>query len=108
MKNRLTDNKLQDAVHQILIHKPELRDSDSGLITYYWYREATDEGMDLWAMSAVDFLSLLKSEKFTSPESIRRCRQKVQELHPETRGAKYKHRHKKEKEVRDFYSPGHY
>lgn len=106
MKSRITDGKLHNYISKILIQRPDLRDSDSRLITHIWYHEVKEKGHNIDKMSAVEFLKLLQGNILTSTESIRRGRQKVQELVPETRGKKYKQRHSKSKEVRDFYSKG--
>lgn len=104
MKSRLTDTNLYDRILSILKERPDLRDSDSRLITYVWYVESGWFGHDVKTMSAFEFLNLLRTDKLTSSESIRRCRQKVQEQNADTRGQKYKERHKKELEVRGYYS----
>lgn len=104
MKNRLTDKKLLDNIRELLTKMPSMRDSDLKLITYIWYKEALELDYDFKTLLALDFLTLLRNDEFTSSESIRRCRQKVQELYPETRGNKYSHRHAKEVEVRNHFS----
>ena len=63
---------------------PRLRDSDNKLIANYWHNElgSHDIGVN-------EFLRRFSLGKFTSPESIRRCRQKIQEQNPELRGSSY-------------------
>jgi hypothetical protein len=97
------DTKLHDYIREVLTRRPELRDSDSLLIAHIWYKEATESGINLETTSAFQFLKHLQAEKFTSTESIRRSRQKVQEQHAETRGQKYLERQAKANEVKDFY-----
>ena len=43
-------------------------------------------------MSGFDFLEVFSQGKLTHPESIRRCRQKIQEQNPELRGGNYNQR----------------
>lgn len=71
-----------------------LRDDDCRLIANMWNTE-----VDLTNLSAVEFLNLLSTNKISSPESIVRCRRRVQELHENLRGENWDKRHKKQKEV---------
>ena len=103
MKSRLTDLKLHDYIREVLAYRADLRDSDSRLITHIWYKEAEQLGIELKNISGYDLLKYLQSETFTSTESIRRSRQKVQEQHAETRGQKYLERQAKANEVKEFY-----
>lgn len=71
--------KLYDIVINLLIDHPVLRDSDRRLIWNVWHRQGLinmDEGTDTYITKA-NFL------KAASTESIRRCRQKIQEERPE-------------------------
>jgi len=65
--------KTYDRVKTILEKHIETRNSDKMLIWAYW----VTEGLAGDYITAHDFL------KVTSPESIRRARQKIQELHSE-------------------------
>lgn len=103
MKSRLTDLKLNEYIREVLSYRADLRDSDSRLITHIWYKEAEQLGINLKGISGFELLKYLQTETFTSTESIRRSRQKVQEQHPETRGKKYLDRQAKANEVREFY-----
>jgi hypothetical protein len=103
MKSRLFDLNLNDYIAEALKNRPDLRDSDSRLITHIWYREAAQKGLDVQKITAFDFLKYLRDETFTSTESIRRSRQRTQEMIPETRGKKYLERQAKAGEVKEFY-----
>lgn len=103
MDSKLTDTGLHERITRILEQREDLRDSDSRLITYVWFIEAREKGIELEKITGMDMLKLLRGDTFTSSESIRRSRQKVQEKYPSTRGKKYRQRHEKEKEVRNFY-----
>lgn len=70
--------KLYDLVKFQLTIVPYLRDDDKMLIWEIWHDQGfTHNGY----LEFGDFL------KATSPESIRRCRQKIQENFPELRGS---------------------
>jgi len=75
--------KLYDLVKSLLTDHPELRDSDKKLIWRVW------EELDLTGTTelsqAMYYANFLRAP---STESIRRCRQKIQEKHPELRGSK--------------------
>lgn len=79
MKKRYT----YDLVKELLTDYPELRDSDKKLIWEVWERLS----LTYW-MSITDQVCITKEDFMNAPstESIRRCRQKIQETHPELRG----------------------
>lgn len=58
---------------------PYTRDSDKQLIWEVWVK------LSLISNDCINYLSFVKAP---STETIRRCRQKIQELHPELRGSK--------------------
>jgi len=67
--------KIYDLVKQLLTNNPELRNSDKKLIWNVWKY-----------LGLIDFDGWITEESFMkapSCESIRRCRQKIQEHHPE-------------------------
>jgi hypothetical protein len=67
--------KTYDLIKETLEDCPETRNSDKKLQWKIWTRLGyVEEG---YALQYEDFL------RATSPETIRRCRQKIQELHPE-------------------------
>lgn len=93
-------NKIRTAkeiVTHFLTIRPELRDDDNRLMANIWASELKDTGIH--DMGAWDFLTIFSKGLLTSPESIRRARQKVQEESPHLRGKSYKERHQKAKEV---------
>jgi len=106
MKSKLLSKRLYDYISRILITRLDLRDSDDKLIAHIWFKEASELGRDLEKTTGIEFLALIRDGYFTSSESIRRSRQKVQEEIPDTRGKKYSQRHKKAVEVRDLFASG--
>lgn len=85
-------------VKYLLTAFPHLRDSDDKLIASYWYYEKGEEVIQ--NISAMELLHMFASGGLTSTESIRRVRQKLQELHPELRGENYNKRQEAEVEIR--------
>ncbi len=73
----------KDKVKALLIKSPHLRDDDNKLIATYYYHESQS---NLLKITALDFLHEFADGKFTNPETIRRCRQRLQEECPELRG----------------------
>jgi len=67
--------KTYDLIKELLEDHPETRSSDKKLQWKVWTELGYIE--DGYALQYEDFL------RATSPETIRRCRQKIQELHPE-------------------------
>lgn len=89
--------KTKEKVRRFLEKTPHLRDNDNALVAYIWwddYKELGENG------NVLAFLTLLSKGKLSNFESIRRCRQKLQELHPELRGDKYLERHKEAEVVK--------
>lgn len=75
---------LKEKVRQILEDYPSARDSDTMLFMRAWYSYSHTPLAKL--LQAID------EGKAPHPESITRCRRKLQELHPELRGKRYKDR----------------
>ena len=84
--------KIKEKVKQLLIEVPHLRDSDRKLISTFWWNELPKSERN--NMLAFDFLQKISQGQFTSSESIRRCRCKVQEENEWLRGKSYKKRKK--------------
>lgn len=88
--------KLNDSiklkVKDLLIKHPHLRDSDNRLISSIWYNESENNLNDI---TAYQFLQNFCAGYYSSPESIRRIRQKIQEQEIELRGKSYKERKEK-------------
>lgn len=89
---------LKNKVREILINFPETRDNDNALI-YRLMRELDFFGIH--KITALKFLENLKNGEYGSLESIRRCRQALQEKDPELRGKLWNKRHKYQQEVKE-------
>lgn len=84
-------------VEFLLETRSETRDCDNLLISLYWFYESD---VVLGDLNAIEFLRMMKDGKFTSSESIRRNRQKIQEEKAEFRGKSYRARKNKAEVVR--------
>tara|TARA_R100001463_G_C3364383_1_gene203458 strand:+ start:75 stop:383 length:309 start_codon:yes stop_codon:yes gene_type:complete len=84
-------------IYEWLVYSPEARDDDNYLIAEIWKEEI---GVGIHEMDAHDVLCMLAMDRLTSPESIRRTRQKIQQENPNLRGEKYKARHKEQEQVK--------
>ncbi|QDP56685.1 MAG: hypothetical protein Unbinned3205contig1001_20 [Prokaryotic dsDNA virus sp.] len=89
--------KHEKIIKDFLTAKPHLRDNDMKLLASVWWQEIRSKGLDLHSYSAHETLELLANGKLSNPSSIRRCRAKLQELHPELRGNRYKDRQKNQR-----------
>jgi len=99
MRNLDKLKSTKDKVRSILEQRVDSRDNDSLLIGLFWYHE--DKPFFDGRGTALDFMRKLSKGEFSSSESIRRCRQKIQEDEPHTRGTGYKEKKTKiEREVR--------
>ena len=90
---------LEDKVRDILIKHPETKDNDQMLVSLSWFYHLGRDKVK--SLSAWDLLTKLSKNKLPNAESIRRCRQKLQETDESLRGEKYKERHKLELEVKE-------
>ena len=80
-------------VRAVLEKMPQTRDSDEALISTIWANVLRKRGLDIALITAKELLTIFTVESFLpKTESIRRARQKLQELHPELRGKTYKYR----------------
>lgn len=91
------NKKLKERVKEWLVNQIDTRDNDNLLISQIWL----DEGVPV---NSIDFLIKYSKGGFTSAESIRRARQKLQEEHENLRGEKYNERQRKGEEVRQTIS----
>ena len=91
---------LEHIIEGLLKRNPNCRDSDRALIAGVWGKELGGEGKAK-TFTALHLLIRLANEKLTNPESITRCRRKLQEQDPRLRGEKYNERRKTEKVVKD-------
>lgn len=82
-------------VKERLENSTKMRDDDALLMADIWREELTQLG----AKTLYDVLNAIAGRMVTSPESIRRSRQKVQQDYPNLRGTVYNQRHAKEIEV---------
>ena len=82
----------EEKIIELLTSTPPLRDDDNKLIATLWSDEINSD-----IRSANDFLAAFYSGHFTKTETIRRTRQRVQEINPYLRGSKYKSRQKYQK-----------
>lgn len=89
---------LKQQVREKLSQYPETRDNDNALIAYLLMDM---EFLNLKKISAEEFLAKLKDGDYGSLESIRRCRQALQEKHPDLRGKMYNKRHGYKEEVEE-------
>jgi|LakMenEpi03Aug12_release.lakeMendotaPanAssembly.Ray.scaffolds.fasta_scaffold518811_1 hypothetical protein len=94
------NGSLYDFVRAVLVEKPDCRDCDRKLVTTIWHRQLSAAGCDPKSMSVEAFFLRFRSDdSLWCPESIRRCRQKLQEECPELRGLLYKKRQQKARDV---------
>ena len=80
---------IKEKVEFLLVNYPLLRDDDFRLISNYFAFLMKDK---INNMSAKDFLQLFSEGKLPHTESIRRCRQKLQEENIKLRGKNYTER----------------
>lgn len=72
--------KTYDRVKLILEQSERARNSDKALIWEFWVQESKATKMKDYSPGVLFQHNFMQA---TSPESIRRCRQKIQEKHPE-------------------------
>ena len=91
----------KELITKLLTEQPYIRDRDNSLIAEVWTKEiAKLDNFDYESLSAIDLLCIISCDTLTSPESITRCRRKVQQENPALRGEYYKARHKEQEEVK--------
>lgn len=90
---------IKGKVEELLRAYVSYRDNDHILITTIWRNQLIEKGLDQSA-SINQFAGYLVNGVLSNPESIRRSRQKLQEIHPELRGDLWYARHKYQNEVR--------
>ena len=78
----------KDIVRWLLYNNPKLRSNDKRLILNVWAIERPD----IRNKSFKNFADLFTAGKISTPETIRRCRQKIQEQEEDLRGVNYKGR----------------
>ena len=89
----------------MLIEHPELRDNDNKLLANIYWQKVSDDlkyKVTLEEMAGIKkFLGYLSSGSLPNFESIRRCRQKVQEEEPALRGSLWAKRHEVSHDVKE-------
>tara|TARA_R100000008_G_scaffold82222_1_gene66274 strand:+ start:7427 stop:7729 length:303 start_codon:yes stop_codon:yes gene_type:complete len=86
----------QEIVARLLKNHKHLRDNDNKLLATVWFYKKPNR-----TKTVMDFLHLLSDGRLPSSESIRRCRQKLQELNPNLRGKLWNKRHKMQEKVKE-------
>ena len=86
-------------VESLLQSKPHLKDNDNLLLANIWESELKEMDIDPAKVSV--FLALYGLGHLSNAESIRRCRQKLQQENPELRGNNYKGRQISSDKVKD-------
>jgi hypothetical protein len=90
---------IKQDVRELLLAKKEYRDSDSRLITAFYYRKFG--GKKYFAnKTALEFLYQIASGKFPLPDTITRVRRKLQQDDASLRGNTYEARHQYKRNVR--------
>tara|TARA_R100000655_G_scaffold110111_1_gene167734 strand:- start:3951 stop:4313 length:363 start_codon:yes stop_codon:yes gene_type:complete len=93
----------KEQIYKLLLIDKRLRDNDNMLLSIIWRKEV-DEIEEAKPKSILSnnlgVLDYLAFGELTSPESIRRTRQKIQQENPNLRGEKYKARHKEQEQVK--------
>ena len=77
-----------------------LRDNDNKLISATWHKLLEKNGIDTKSITGWNLLTHLSKGDLPTPESITRCRRKLQEEIPALRGTAWEKRHKKQSEVK--------
>jgi len=79
---------IKDKVEYWLKRDIKFRDNDNVLIATFWFHELGGKNT-VQNLSAKDLLDRFAHSELTSPESIRRVRQKLQEDNASLRGTEY-------------------
>ena len=100
-QNKITlENGIKEKVQKLLTEYPHLQDDDNKLIANIWTSEMGG-AKHLKTMTGYETMSVLASSQLTNSESIRRCRQKIQEHNVHLRGKIYKKRKDNQNPVKD-------
>ena len=94
----MINNEVKQRVKSILETNKDAKDCDRLLISIIWSEDS------VYIEDKKDFLDMLINGELTSPETIRRCRQRLQEESETLRGYKYKLRKQLGEEVRQSIS----
>ena len=93
----MINNEIKQRVRNILELNKEARDCDRLLTTLIWENEIEKYKNEI---TVFDFLIMFEKGCFTHFESIRRCRQKLQQEDESLRGLKYNKRQRLGDETR--------
>lgn len=96
-----------ERVERILLSDNKSRDSDLRLLAVIWYEQIilrwgsaqTDQEKDE-IQSIIRFLELFQDGELANPETVMRCRRKLQQHNESLRGLRYEQRNKDAKSVR--------
>ena len=77
------------------------RNNDNKLIANIWHKLLEKSGINTKNITGWTLLTHLSKGDLPTPESITRCRRKLQEEIPALRGTAWDKRHKKQKEVKE-------
>lgn len=96
--------KTNNLVHEILKTDKEARCSDNILYLRVLERIGKDSGINVHAMSVTALFVNMNKLPFPAFETVRRTRQKLQEVHPELRAVEEVEAHRMvlEEEYRDY------
>lgn len=94
------DNTMKQRVHDLLRTCPATRDNDQYLYALILNADLLVMGYEPKKMPCQELFILMKAGSVSSPESVRRMRQKLQEEMPELRGVSYKARQNKSEKIR--------
>lgn len=90
---------ITSTVKMLLNQFPETRDNDDVLIVKVWAEEHPEIKVKGYLLK--DFTLAFKAGKFSSTETIRRTRQKLQEEFESLRGDSYAKRQKKQSKIKE-------
>jgi hypothetical protein len=100
----MINNEVKQRVKSILEISKFARDCDRQLIAFIWDEDIRELGDNPKIITAEDMLVMLVNGELTSSETIRRCRQRLQEENESLRGLKYRERQRLGEEVRQTIS----
>ena len=77
------------------------RDNDNKLIAITWHKLLEESGVNTKEITGWTLLTHLSKGDLPAPESITRCRRKLQETIPALRGTAWDKRHKKQQKGKE-------
>ena len=92
---------LQKRIERLLQSNPELRDSDDRLLANIYFNHIPNSKYSEEEHKGImKFLKMIAEGQLPDYGSVKRCRQKLQQLYPALRGKLYEKRHKRAKVVK--------